>query len=196
MILRYRANAVYRSESGDTPCIRLPVVLEGSSEAMHSWMLPYRTVPDSIHSGHPQPPPAQYPLPYQYARTEPTRRAGLSLFVLSLSLPPLAHLLLPVFPLFLFLFFFFFFFLFFFPFLFSSSHHRVFSQLCLDIDRLFPFFWPPQPVFGVLSHGRRQTVRRLWPPESLLRFLAIVLYLLLSTLLRLDLIESSSSWCF
>ena len=116
MILRYRANAVYRSESGDTPCIRLPVVLEGSSEAMHSWMLPYRTVPDSIHSGHPQPPPAQYPLPYQYARTEPTRRAGLSLFVLSLSLPPLAHLLLPVFPLFLFLFFFFFFFLFFFPF--------------------------------------------------------------------------------
>lgn len=121
MILRYRANAVYRSESGDTPCIRLPVVLEGSSEAMHSWMLPYRTVPDSIHSGHPQPPPAQYPLPYQYARTEPTRRAGLSLFVLSLSLPPLAHLLLPVFPLFPFLFFFFFFFLFFFlSFLFFS----------------------------------------------------------------------------
>ena len=87
MILRYRANAVYRSESGDTPCIRLPVVLEGSSEAMHSWMLPYRTVPDSIHSGHPQPPLAQYALPYQYARTEPTRRASLSLFALSLSLP-------------------------------------------------------------------------------------------------------------
>lgn len=85
---------------------------------------------------------------------------------------------------------------FFFPFLFSPSYHRVFSQLCPDIDRLFPFFWPPQPVFGVLSHGRRQTVRRLWPPESLLRFLAIVPYLLLSTLLRLDLIESSSSWCF
>ena len=83
----------------------------------------------------------------------------------------------------------------FFPFFFSPSNHRGFSQLCLDIDRLFPFFWPPQPVFGVLSHGRRQTVRRLWPPESLLRFLAILLYLLLSTLLRLDLIESSSSWC-
>ena len=112
---------------------------------------------------------------------------------LSLSLPPLAHLLLPGFPLFLFLFFFFSFL--FFPFFFSPSYHRGFSQLCLDIDRLFPFFWPPQPVFGVLSHGRRQTVRRLWPPESLLRFLAIVLYLLLSTLLRLDLIESSS-WCF
>ena len=88
MILRYRATAVYRSESGDTPCIRLPVALEGSSEAMHSWMLPYRTVPDSIHSGHPQPPPAQYPLPYQYARTEPTRRAGLSLSSLSLSPSP------------------------------------------------------------------------------------------------------------
>ena len=195
MILRYRANAVYRSESGDTPCIRLPVVLEGSSEAMHSWMLPYRTVPDSIHSGHPQPPPAQYPLPYQYARTEPTRRAGLSLFVLSLSPSPRPFIIagfssFPVPLLFLL------FLSFFFSFLFSSSHHRVFSQLCLDIDRLFPFFWPPQPVFGVLSHGRRQTVRRLWPPESLLRFLAIVLYLLLSTLLRLDLIESSSSWCF
>ena len=112
---------------------------------------------------------------------------------LSLSLPPLAHLLLPVFPLFLFLFFFLFFS--FLSFLSSPSYHRGFSQLCLDIDRLFPFFWPPQPVFGVLSHGRRQTVRRLWPPESLLRFLAILLYLLLSTLLRLDSIESSSSWC-
>ena len=197
MILRYRATAVYRSESGDTPCIRLPVALEGSSEAMHSWMLPYRTVPDSIHSGHPQPPPAQYPLPYQYARTEPTRRAGLSLSSLSLSPSPRPFIIagfssFPVPLLFLL------FLLFFFFFLFSSSYHRVFSQLCLDIDRLFPFFWPPQPVFGVLSHGRRQTVRRLWPPESLLRFLAIVLYLLLSTLLRLDLIESfsSSSWCF
>ena len=192
MILRYRATAVYRSESGDTPCIRLPVALEGSSEAMHSWMLPYRTVPDSIHSGHPQPPPAQYPLPYQYARTEPTRRAGLSLS-LSLSLPS------PIYYCRFFLFScsssFSSFSFFFFSFLFSSSHHRVFSQLCLDIDRLFPFFWPPQPVFGVLSHGRRQTVRRLWPPESLLRFLAILLYLLLSTLLRLDSIESSSSWC-
>lgn len=31
-------------------------------------------------------------------------------------------------------------------------------------SELFAAFWPPLPVFGVLSHGRRQTVRRLWPP--------------------------------
>lgn len=41
--------------------------------------------------------------------------------------------------------------------------HRVSAQLCLDIERFRPLSWPPQPVLGVLSHGRRQTVRRLWP---------------------------------
>ena len=188
MILRYRIDqnpgilALHSSYRG------LGGIKRGC--ARHScWMLPYRIVPyqapstPDIHSHHPR--STSY-----HTSTEPTRRAGLSL---SVSLPPLAHLLLPVFPLFLFLFFFLFFS--FLSFLSSPSYHRGFSQLCLDIDRLFPFFWPPQPVFGVLSHGRRQTVRRLWPPESLLRFLAILLYLLLSTLLRLDSIESSSSWC-
>ena len=67
-------------------------------------MLPYRTVPVSIHSGCPQSPPTQYQLPYQY-RTHTACRS----LSLSVSLPPLAHLLLPVFPLFLLLFFFLFF---------------------------------------------------------------------------------------
>lgn len=33
--------------------------------------------------------------------------------------------------------------------------------------QLFSLPWPPLPVFGVLSFGRRQTVRRLWPPSPL-----------------------------
>lgn len=189
----YDSQVQNRSESGDTSlAFVLPWSWRDQARLCPAFLLDvtvsYRTVPGSIHSGYPQSPPTQYQLPYQY-RTHTACRS----LSLSVSLPPLAHLLLPVFPLFLFLFFFLFFS--FLSFLSSPSYHRGFSQLCLDIDRLFPFFWPPQPVFGVLSHGRRQTVRRLWPPESLLRFLAILLYLLLSTLLRLDSIESSSSWC-
>jgi hypothetical protein len=51
-------------------------------------------------------------------------------------------------------------------------------ESCLDIDRPFSLFWPPLPVFGVLSHGRRQTVRRLWPPEFRFSILFLHHYLL------------------
>jgi len=114
--------------------------------------------------GHPDTPTTQHPcraVLLQYSK--PTRRFRFPLPPISLPFIPggSSFFLFPFFP--------------FFPFLFSLSsfffflfflRHRVWLQLCLDIDRLFPFFWPPQPVFGVLSHGRRQTVRRLWPPES------------------------------
>ena len=42
-----------------------------------------------------------------------------------------------------------------------SFLYRVFLQAPF-IDRFLS--WPPLPVLGVLSHGRRQTVRRLGPP--------------------------------
>ena len=77
----------------------------------------YRTVPYQtpstpvIHSHHPR--STRY-----HTNTPGPNPHGVpvSLSLRSLSLPPLAHLLLPVFPLFLFLFFFFFFFFFFFSF--------------------------------------------------------------------------------
>lgn len=44
---------------------------------------------------------------------------------------------------------------------FSPSRLHRFLRLSTSIVFLS---WPPLPVLGVLSHGRRQTVRRLGPP--------------------------------
>lgn len=52
-----------------------------------------------------------------------------------------------------------------------SFLYRVFLQ-APSIDRFLS--WPPLPVLGVLSHGRRQTVRRLGPPSSLSSLLLLL----------------------
>lgn len=67
------------------------------------------------------------------------------------------------------------------PFFLLSSFplHRVFSN---SLYRTL-LSWPPLPVLGVLSHGRRQTVRRLGPP--LVLTLSSLYYILLLLLLYL-----------
>ena len=74
--------------------------------------VPYRTRLHPLRSSTATTRAVPVTIPIRQDRTHTACRS----LSLSVSLPPLAHLLLPVFPLFLFLFFFFFFFLFFFPF--------------------------------------------------------------------------------